>query len=123
MLIWRGQPDRLQIFCTGLRLSLRQYSHQLATPLKLSPAGPTQPSSLGPLQTKEEATGIMILRPRGVSLGTLIGICRPAPTEIDVRLLGQDDSWTRALAEDDNSEERAILCESGARPGVYGLLV
>jgi hypothetical protein len=24
----------------------------------------------------------------------------------------------RALAEDDNSEERAILCESGARPGV-----
>ena len=30
---------------------------------------------------------------------------------------------TRALAEDDNSEERAILCESGARPGVYGLLV
>ena len=45
-----------------------------------------------------------------------------------------DTSWTcltRALAEDesldDNSEERgsaqrAILCESGARPGVYGLL-
>ena len=30
---------------------------------------------------------------------------------------------TRALAEDGNSEERAILCESGARPGVYGLLV
>ncbi len=30
---------------------------------------------------------------------------------------------TRALAEDDNSEECAILCESGARPGVYGLLV
>ena len=29
----------------------------------------------------------------------------------------------RALAEDINSEERAILCESGARPGVYGLLV
>ncbi len=29
------------------------------------------------------------------------------------------------IAEDDNSEERAILCESasGARPGVYGLLV
>ena len=32
-------------------------------------------------------------------------------------------SVTRALAEDDNSEERAILCESGARPGVYDLLV
>ena len=30
---------------------------------------------------------------------------------------------TRALAEDDNSEERAILCESGARPGVYDVLV
>ena len=29
----------------------------------------------------------------------------------------------RALAEDDNSEECAILCESGARPGGYGLLV
>jgi hypothetical protein len=30
----------------------------------------------------------------------------------------------RALAEDVNSEECAIeLCESGARPGVYGLLV
>jgi hypothetical protein len=29
---------------------------------------------------------------------------------------------TRALAEDDNSEECAILCESGARPGVYGLV-
>ena len=28
-----------------------------------------------------------------------------------------------ALAEDDNSEECAILCESGARPGGYGLLV
>ncbi len=26
------------------------------------------------------------------------------------------------VAEDDNSEERAILCESGARPGVHGLL-
>ena len=26
-----------------------------------------------------------------------------------------------ALAEDDNSEERAILCESGARPGVLWL--
>jgi hypothetical protein len=34
-----------------------------------------------------------------------------------------DGPVTRALAEDDNSEERAILCESGARPGVYGLLV
>ncbi len=37
-----------------------------------------------------------------------------------------DTQWTcltRALAEDDNSEECAILCESGARPGVYGLLV
>ena len=30
---------------------------------------------------------------------------------------------TRALAEDDNSEERAILYESWARPGVYDLLV
>ncbi len=33
------------------------------------------------------------------------------------------DEGTVALAEDDNSEECAILCESGARPGVYGLLV
>ncbi len=39
----------------------------------------------------------------------------------------QPDEGTVALAEDDidhdNSEECAILCESGARPGVYGLLV
>ncbi len=33
------------------------------------------------------------------------------------------DMPDEALAEDDNSEECAILCESGARPGVYGLLV
>ncbi len=42
--------------------------------------------------------------------------------------LDMPDDSRRALAEDDNSEERAIpsLCESGARPassGVYGLLV
>ncbi len=30
----------------------------------------------------------------------------------------RDLTLTRALAEDDNSEERAILRESGARPGV-----
>ena len=35
--------------------------------------------------------------------------------------LDMPDEGTRA--EDDNSEECAILCESGARPGGYGLLV
>ncbi len=31
---------------------------------------------------------------------------------------GKPEGGTLRLAEDDNSEECAILCESGARPGV-----
>ncbi len=40
------------------------------------------------------------------------------PATLAVAALATPTCLTRALAEDDNSEERAILCESGARPGV-----
>jgi hypothetical protein len=48
-----------------------------------------------------------------------------SPTVLVSTLLGSWPIRSRAtsLSEDVNSEERAILCESGARPGVYDLLV